>query len=281
MEFMNEHIYNLLLGVLLLLLSLTTIESDETIFNTTLTITHHHEYFGRRSFPADFIFGSGSSAYQVEGAADEGGKGPSNWDNYTHSYPGRIKDGSNGDVSVDGYHRYKEDIKLIKDMNMDSYRFSISWPRILPKGRVSGGVNKEGIKYYNDLIDELKAKGLKPFVTIFHWDVPQALEEEYGGFLSPKIVDDFKDYAKLCFKEFGDRVKYWNTVNEPWTFSRNGYAKATYAPGRCSSWQNLNCTGGDSATEPYNVAHNMLLAHAAAVNIYRTRYQSYETRTLR
>ncbi|XP_015966066.1 beta-glucosidase 12 [Arachis duranensis] len=269
MAFINAHH---LLGVLLLL-SLTTIEADEIIFNSTLTTT---EYFGRTSFPPDFIFGSGSSAYQVEGAVNEGGRGPSNWDNFTHSYPDKIQDRSNGDVSVDEYHRYKEDLKLMKDMNMDAYRFSISWSRILPKGRVSGGVNTEGINYYNNLINELKDKGLKPFVTIFHWDVPQTLEEEYGGFLSLKIVDDFRDYAKLCFEEFGDRVKHWSTLNEPWTFSKHGYAKGSYAPGRCSPWQNLNCTGGDSATEPYNVAHHMLLAHAAAVNIYQTRYQRFQ-----
>ncbi|KAK8464416.1 hypothetical protein PHAVU_011G202500 [Phaseolus vulgaris] len=158
-------------------------------------------------------------------------------------------------------------------MNMDAFRFSISWPRILPKGKVSGGVNKEGINYYNNLINELLAKGLKPFVTLFHWDLPQALEDEYDGFLSPNIVDDFKDYAELCFKEFGDRVKHWTTLNEPWTYSKFGYADAFFPPGRCSTWQNLSCTAGDSATEPYIVSHNQLLAHAAAVNVYKTKYQ--------
>ncbi|OIW03566.1 hypothetical protein TanjilG_30986 [Lupinus angustifolius] len=205
-----------------------------------------------------------------------GGRGPSIWDTFTHNYPGKIKDRSNGDNSIDEYHRYKEDIDIMKNMNTDAFRFSISWPRILPKGKVSGGVNKEGIKYYNNLINELLAKGLEPFVTIFHWDLPQALEDEYGGFLSPNIVNDFQDYAEICFKEFGDRVKHWITLNEPWVFAKLGYAEGETAPGRCSAWQNLNCTGGDSAIEPYIVSHHQLLAHAAAVNVYKTKYQVYQ-----
>ncbi|KAI9079405.1 hypothetical protein K1719_038704 [Acacia pycnantha] len=230
-------------------------------------------YLNRSSFPAGFIFGTASSAYQYEGAANEDGKGPSIWDTFTHKFPGKIKGGSNGDVADDSYHRYKEDVKIMKDMNMDAYRFSISWSRILPKGKVGGGINQEGIKYYNNLIDELLANGLKPFVTIFHWDVPQALEDVYGGFLSPHIVEDFRDYAELCFKEFGDRVKNWITLNEPRSVSKNGYANGRFAPGRCSAWLNMNCTGGDSGTEPYLVAHHQLLVHAAAVQAYKIKYQ--------
>ncbi|CAL0334131.1 unnamed protein product [Lupinus luteus] len=162
----------------------------------------------------------------------------------------------------------------MKDMNLDSYRFSISWPRILPKGKISGGINGEGIKYYHNLIDELLANGIKPFVTLFHWDVPQALEDEYGGFLSSRIVNDFEDYANLCFKEYGKKVKLWTTLNEPHIFSTTGYASGTSAPGRCSDWLKQNCTGGDSSTEPYLVSHNLLLAHAAAIHIYRTKYQA-------
>ncbi|KAE8037052.1 hypothetical protein FH972_009677 [Carpinus fangiana] len=228
----------------------------------------------RSSFPAGFIFGTASAAYQYEGAANEDGRGPSIWDSYTHRYPGRIKDGSNGDVAVDQYHRYKEDVGIMKEMGLDAYRFSISWSRVLPKGKLSGGVNSEGIKYYNNLINELLNKGLQPFVTLFHWDLPQALEDEYGGFLSPHIVDDYRDYAELCFKEFGDRVKHWITLNEPWTYSVSGYANGQFAPGRCSSWQNLNCTGGDSSTEPYLASHHQLLAHAAAVQVYKQKYQA-------
>ncbi|GMN26522.1 hypothetical protein TIFTF001_001341 [Ficus carica] len=186
----------------------------------------------------------------------------------------RIKDGSNGDVANDEYHHYKEDVGIMKEMNLDAYRFSISWSRLLPNGKLSGGVNKEGIEYYNNLINELLANGLKPFVTLFHWDLPQTLEDEYGGFLSPLIVNHFKDYAELCFKEFGDRVKHWITLNEPWTFSMGGYSSGSFPPGRCSEWQNLNCTGGDSGTEPYLVSHHQLLSHAAAVKVYKEKYQA-------
>ncbi|XP_045820520.1 beta-glucosidase 24-like isoform X2 [Trifolium pratense] len=227
----------------------------------------------RYSFPQGFIFGAGSSSYQFEGAAAEGGRTPSIWDTFAHSYPEKIKDGSNGDIAIDTYHKYKEDVRIMKDMNLDSYRFSISWSRILPNGKVSGGVNQEGINYYNNLINELLTNGIQPLLTLFHWDLPQTLEEKYGGFLSPLIVKDFEDYAELCFKEFGDRVKYWVTLNEPWSYSQHGYANGRMAPGRCSSWLNLNCTGGDSATEPYIVTHNQLLAHAAAVDVYKKKYQ--------
>ncbi|CAO2837232.1 unnamed protein product [Amaranthus hypochondriacus] len=228
----------------------------------------------RSSFPAGFIFGTASSSYQYEGAARIDGRGPSIWDTFTHKYPDKIKDRSNGDVAIDSYHRYKEDVKLMKQMGVDAYRFSISWPRILPYGKLSKGVNPKGLAYYHNLIDELIKNGIKPFVTLFHWDLPQALEDEYGGFLSPHIVDDFKDYSNICFKEFGGKVKHWITLNEPWTYSYGGYANGMLAPGRCSKFQQLNCTGGDSGTEPYLVAHNLILAHAAAVDLYRREYQA-------
>ncbi|KAJ8747774.1 hypothetical protein K2173_014453 [Erythroxylum novogranatense] len=148
----------------------------------------------------------------------------------------RIKDHTNADVAPDFYHRYKEDVALMKNMGLDAFRFSISWARILPR--------------------------IKPFVALFHWDLPQALEDEYGGFLNAKIVEDFRNYSDICFKEFGDRVKNWLTINEPTTFTLQGYATGVQAPGRC-----------DSGTEPYIVGHNILLAHAAAVKLYREQYQ--------
>ncbi|CAI0412788.1 unnamed protein product [Linum tenue] len=226
----------------------------------------------RSSFPAGFLFGSASASYQVEGAVAEGGKGPTNWDVYTAKYPERIADRSNGNVAVDGYHRYKEDIAIMKSLGFNSYRFSISWARILPNGTIGGGVNKEGITYYNNFINELLANGIKPFVTIFHFDLPEALEKQYAGFLSRKIVKDFVAYADLCFKHFGDRVQHWVTINEPLSLALFGYAQGTLAPGRCSKWMNLNCTGGDSATEPYIVGHHLLLSHAATVKLYREKY---------
>ncbi|XP_044490211.1 beta-glucosidase 12-like isoform X1 [Mangifera indica] len=234
---------------------------------------HIYTPFNRSSFPKDFIFGTASAAYQYEGAVNIDGRGPSIWDTFTHKYPERITDRSNGDVADDFYHLYKEDVKIMKEMNTDAFRFSISWSRILPRGKISGGVNKEGINFYNNLIDELLSNGLQPFVTIFHWDLPQALEDEYGGFLSHRIVDDFRDFAELCFKEFGDRVKYWITLNEPLTFSSNGYDTGIYAPGRCSKWVNAACQAGNSATEPYIVGHHLLLSHAAAVKLYKQKYQ--------
>ncbi|KAK7314302.1 hypothetical protein VNO77_39518 [Canavalia gladiata] len=227
----------------------------------------------RGNFPVDFLFGTASSSYQYEGAAKEGGRGPSIWDTFTHRHPDRIRDRSSGDLAVDSYHRYKEDIGIMKDIGFDAYRFSISWSRVLPGGNLRGGINREGITYYSNLIDELLSNGLQPFVTLFHWDLPQALEDEYGGFLSPNIVKDFADYAELCYREFGDRVKHWITLNEPVTYTTQGYAYGLFAPGRCSKWLPFNCSAGDSSTEPYLVTHHQILAHAAAVKVYRDKYQ--------
>ncbi|PIN24092.1 Beta-glucosidase, lactase phlorizinhydrolase [Handroanthus impetiginosus] len=233
-------------------------------------------WISRGSFPQGFIFGAASSAYQCEGAFNENGKGPSMWDNFTHMHPGKILDHRNGDVAIDSYHLYKEDVKIATELGLDSYRISISWPRILPGGKIEEGINQDGINYYNNLINELLANGIEPFVTLLHLDVPQALQDAYGGFLSTEIVADFLDFADLLFNQFGDRVKYWITINEPWTFSMYGYAVGLFAPGRCSDWQGLACTGGDSATEPYIVAHNQLLAHSAVVHLYRNKYQALQ-----
>ncbi|GFP93124.1 furcatin hydrolase [Phtheirospermum japonicum] len=230
--------------------------------------------FNRSSFPPGFLFGAASSAYQYEGAAFEGGKGPSSWDTYTHQFPEKIADGSNGDVANNFYNLYKDDVKLMKYIGLDTFRMSISWPRILPRGKLSKGVNKEGIAFYNNVINELLANGITPFVTLFHWDLPQALQDEYSGFLSPLIVDDFRDFTELCFKEFGDRVKYWITLNEPFVYISGGYDGnnlGSLAPGRCSS-----CPHGNSATEPYVVAHHMLLSHVAAVKLYKDKYQAIQ-----
>ncbi|CDP15638.1 unnamed protein product [Coffea canephora] len=246
----------------------------------------------RADFGEDFIFGSASSAYQMEGAAEEGGRGPSIWDKFTEQRPDKVVDGSNGNVAIDQYHRYKEDVQMMKKIGLDAYRFSISWPRVLPGGRLSAGVNKEGIQYYNNLIDELLANGIKPFVTLFHWDVPQTLEDEYGGFLCRRIVDDFREFAELCFWEFGDRVKHWITLNEPWTFAYSGYATGGHAPSRgvstaehikegntghrCNHLFSGIPVDGNPGTEPYVVAHHLLLAHAEAVKVYREYFKGQE-----
>ncbi|CAL1391177.1 unnamed protein product [Linum trigynum] len=266
---------------LLVVSSLIVIDGARVMINpsardttTTINGTSTASSFSRRSFPAGFVFGTASSAYQYEGAAMEGGRTPSIWDNYAHQFANKIADHSNGDVATDSYHRYKEDVKIMKDLGFEAYRLSISWSRILPNGKLSGGVNKEGVKYYNNLFDELLANGIQPFVTIFHWDLPQTLESEYRGFLNPRVVDDFRDYAEVLFKEFGDRVKNWITINEPLSYSAGGYAYGYLAPGRCSSWVPMNCSGGDSATEPYIVGHHILLSHSAAVDLYKQKYQA-------
>uniref|UniRef100_A0A0E0IEA2 Uncharacterized protein n=1 Tax=Oryza nivara TaxID=4536 RepID=A0A0E0IEA2_ORYNI len=212
-----------------------------------------HGALNRHSFPEGFLFGTGTSAYQYEGAVDK--RGQNIWDTFSR-IPGKIADGSNADIANDFYHRYKEDLNLITAMNMDSFRFSIAWSRILPNGTISGGINKEGVEFYNSLINE-------------------ALEDKYGGFLSENIVKDYVDYADLCFSLFGDRVKLWNTFNEPTIFCMNGYATGIMAPGRCSPYASASCAaGGDSGREPYVAGHHLLVAHAEAVRLYRARYRA-------
>ncbi|PIN04882.1 Beta-glucosidase, lactase phlorizinhydrolase [Handroanthus impetiginosus] len=241
----------------------------------------------RNDFKPDFVFGAATSAYQIEGAFADGGKGLSNWDTFTLGRRDKIADGSNGCVAIDGYNLYKEDVKTIKKVGLDAYRFSIAWSRVLPGGRLGAGINKEGIKYYSDLIDALLAEGIEPHVTLFHWDIPQCLENEYGGFLNKQIIDDFLEYVELCFWEFGDRVKYWITLNEPWTFTNHGYVEGKFPPGHGAPQppqtpipqHKSHCkvtevaTKGDPGTEPYIVAHNLILAHAKAVDLYRRQFQ--------
>ncbi|EOY12676.1 Beta glucosidase 41 isoform 2 [Theobroma cacao] len=224
----------------------------------------------RADFPHGFTFGTASSAYQFEGAVNEGNKGDSIWDTFTRK-PGKIMDFSNADTAVDQYHRFESDIDLMKDLGMDAYRFSISWSRIFPNG--AGESNVEGINYYNRLIDALIQKGIQPYVTLYHWDLPQMLEDKYEGWLSRQIVDDFEHFAFTCFQAFGDRVKHWITFNEPHGFSIQGYDSGIQAPGRCSILGGLLCKTGNSSTEPYIVAHNILLSHAAAYHSYRKNFK--------
>uniref|UniRef100_A0A0E0KST2 4-hydroxy-7-methoxy-3-oxo-3,4-dihydro-2H-1,4-benzoxazin-2-yl glucosidebeta-D-glucosidase n=1 Tax=Oryza punctata TaxID=4537 RepID=A0A0E0KST2_ORYPU len=226
----------------------------------------------RSDFPASFLFGTATSSYQIEGAYLEGNKSLSNWDVFTH-LPGNIKDGSNGDIADDHYHRYEEDVELMNSLGVNAYRFSISWSRILPKGRF-GGVNPAGIDFYNKLIDSLLLKGVQPFVTLTHYDIPQELEDRYGAWLNSEIQSDFGHFADVCFGAFGDRVKYWTTFNEPNIAVRHGYMIGTYPPSRCSPPFGHCARGGDSDSEPYVAAHNVILSHATAVEIYKRKYQS-------
>ncbi|XP_031274806.1 beta-glucosidase 17-like isoform X1 [Pistacia vera] len=254
--------------LLALTLLLSCIESLKTCdkFSTTLN---------RSSFPAGFLFGAGSSAYQSEGATYADGRRRNIWDTFVIEHPEKISDHSTGDVADEFYYLYKEDVALMKEIGLDTFRFSIAWSRVLPEGKISAGVNWLGVKFYNALIDDLLSNGIEPFVTISHYDVPQTLEDAYGGFLSPEIVNDFRDYADFCFQEFGDRVKYWITINEPNLFTCYGYATGILAPGRCSNYIG-NCTQGNSATEPYLVAHHIILSHATAANLYRQKYQAFQ-----
>ncbi|NAS12330.1 GH1 family beta-glucosidase [Poritiphilus flavus] len=209
-------------------------------------------------FPDNFLWGTATSSHQIEGAATQGGRAWSIWDAHAHT-PGRTHNNENADIACDHYNRYKEDVKLMGDLGLKAYRFSISWSRIQPDGQ--GKPNPEGIHFYNNLIDELLKYGITPWITLYHWDLPLALHTEKDGWLNPDIADYFEAYAELCFSNFGDRVKHWITLNEPWVVSILGYAEGVFAPGR------------KSREEPYIVAHNLLRAHGKAVANYRTKYQ--------
>ncbi|KNA15504.1 hypothetical protein SOVF_097730 [Spinacia oleracea] len=214
--------------------------------------------YNRNDFPTDFIFGSGTSSYQVEGAAFQDGRKASIFDTFAHSW--KALEG-NGDVTSDEYHNYKKDVELMAETGLDAYRFSISWSRLIPDGR--GPVNPKGLEYYNNIIDELISNGIQPHATLMHLDTPQVLEDEYGGFVSARII------------EFGDRVVYWTTINEANIFTFGGYDNGGSPPGRCSyPFGVLNCTKGNSTTEPYIVAHNVLLAHASVTRLYRDKYKA-------
>ncbi|XVF11560.1 hypothetical protein REPUB_Repub08aG0038200 [Reevesia pubescens] len=226
----------------------------------------------RSDFSSDFVFGASTAAAQIEGSTESGGKGQSVWDQFVREFPEKIIDNSTLKVTIDSYKRYKQDVLALKDLGVDSYRFSIPWTRILPDGTLSGGINQEGINHYNSLINELIKHGIKPFVTLLHFDSPEALENKYGGFLNRTIVKDFKNYAEICFKTFGDRVKNWITINEPLIIAKMGYALGAAPPGRCSD--RTTCPAGNSATEPYIAAHNLLLAHATVAKLYKKKYQA-------
>lgn len=205
-------------------------------------------------FPKDFLFGAASAAYQVEGAWNEDGKGLTNWDVFS-KIPGKTFEGTNGDIAVDHYHRYKEDIKLMAEMGLESYRFSVSWARIIPDG--DGEVNEKGLQFYNNLIDECLKYGIVPFVTLYHWDMPQVLEEK-GGWTNKKTIDAFVKYAKVCFEAFGDRVKHWITFNETIVFCSLGYLKGAHPPGIVNDVKKY-----------FQATHNVFTAHAKAVTEYK------------
>lgn len=214
-----------------------------------------------RKFPADFVWGAATSSYQIEGAWLEGGKGLSIWDAFCH-IPGKIKNNDTGDFACDHYYHFADDVKLMADMGLKAYRFSLSWPRIQPTGR--GKPNSKGLRFYSDLIDTLLAHHITPWATLYHWDLPLALQLEYDGWLNPKLADFFADYAAICFEALGDRVKHWLTLNEPWCSAVLGHGIGIHAPGRISR------------DEPYLAGHTLLRAHALAVERYRAQFQAQQ-----
>lgn len=201
----------------------------------------------------DFRWGAATAAYQVEGAAREDGRGPSIWDTFSRT-PGKVLGGDTGDVATDHYHRWRDDVALMAELGLQSYRLSVSWPRVQPGGR--GPLNPQGVAFYRELLDELRAHGIAPVVTLYHWDLPQELEDA-GGWPNRETAYAFAEYARLMARELGDRVALWTTLNEPWCTAFLGYASGVHAPGR---------------TEPaaaLAAAHHLNLAHGLATQAIR------------
>ncbi|HXU90549.1 MAG TPA: GH1 family beta-glucosidase [Methylomirabilota bacterium] len=204
-------------------------------------------------FPRGFLWGAATSAYQVEGSPLADGAGPSNWHRFAHT-PGPVHDGDTGDVACDHYRRYAEDVTLMRTLGINAYRFSISWSRVMPRGR--GPVNPAGVDFYDRLVDALLASGIEPMVTLYHWDLPAALDD-LGGWLNPEIAKWFAEYAAVMFRKLDGRVKLWTTLNEPWVSTDAGYLHGVHAPGHRSPF------------EAPIASHHLLLAHAAAARTYR------------
>lgn len=205
-------------------------------------------------FRKDFVWGTATSAYQIEGATYEAGKGENVWDTFCHT-TGRIRNGETADVTTDHFHHFREDIAIMKDMGLKAYRFSVSWARIFPEG--TGAVNEEGVRFYSDLIDALLEAGIEPYLTLYHWDLPVALERK-GGWLNREIVEWFGEYAAVLSDRFSDRVKYWLTLNEPQCFIGLGNVSGQHAPGL----RRMDC-------ETILMAHNVVMAHGRAVQRIR------------
>jgi beta-glucosidase len=206
-----------------------------------------------RRFPDGFMWGAGTSSYQVEGGVHEDGRGDSIWDVFAHT-PGRVANDEHADVTSDHYHRWREDVDILAKLGLGAYRFSLAWPRIQPDGR--GAPNPAGLAFYDRLVDALLERGIQPCPTLYHWDLPQALDEG-GGWLERSIVDRFAEYAAICFGALDDRVRTWFTVNEPWVASTLGYRLGIHAPGH------------RDLRESVVASHHLLLAHGAAVAAYR------------
>src|SRR5215472_12031542 len=220
-----------------------------------------------RTFPKGFYWGVATASYQIEGAWNEDGKGASIWDTYAHT-PGNIKNNDTGDVANDHYHRYKEDVALMEDIGATSYRFSIAWPRILPQG--TGTPNQKGVDFYKRLTDELRAKGIEPFATLYHWDLPQTLHDKYGGWRSKDTAKAFAEYAGYVAGRLGDRVKHFFTINEFRSFVESGY-QGLDVP--MAGGQTIHLGGAPGVEFPdrelNQVRHHAVLGHGLAVQAIR------------
>src|SRR6516162_836834 len=209
------------------------------------------------SFPSGFVWGTATSAYQIEGAVSEDGRGPSIWDVFSHT-PGKIADNTNADRANDHYHLYRDDVRLIKDLGVKAYRFSIAWPRVFPEG--SGSPNPKGLDFYHRLIDELLSNGIEPFATLYHWDLPQTLQDRFGGWMSRETTTAFADYAGYVAERISDRAKYIFPINECSRLVHLGYGAGLDAPGLKLSQPELN-----------QVRHNVALGHGLSVQAIRAR----------
>ena len=205
------------------------------------------------ALPRDFCWGAATAAYQIEGGAGEGGRGPSIWDTFSHT-PGTVLGGDTGDVASDHFHRWREDVALMAGLGLRTYRFSVAWPRVQPDGR--GPVNEAGLDFYRQLVDELRTHDVEPWVTLYHWDLPQALEDA-GGWPQRDTPERFAEYAAATVDALGDRVRFWTTLNEPWCAAFLGYAAGEHAPGRYEPAASVAA------------AHHLLLGHGLAVQALR------------
>ena len=206
-----------------------------------------------RAFPPDFVWGAATASYQIEGATNEDGRSESVWDRFAAT-PGKVRNGDSGAVACDFYHRYRDDIALMGELGLDAFRFSVAWPRVIPDGR--GAVNDAGLDFYDRLVDELLGNGIVPYVTLFHWDTPQVLEDA-GGWPVRDTVDAFTEYVEAVAGRLGDRVAHWITHNEPWVVSWVGHGWGHHAPGRMSD------------ADALATAHHLLLSHGRAVEVLR------------
>lgn len=216
-----------------------------------------------RTFPDGFSFGTATAAYQIEGAWNEDGKGEQLWDWYTHTYPDKIDLGYNGDVACDSYHKWQEDIQILKDLGVQHYRLSISWSRILPNGTVNN-INQKGIDYYINVLKTLKENNIEPMVTLYHWDLPIILHQ-MGGWTNPITAEYFAEYSRIAFKYFGEYVKTWITLNEPQSTCWGGYDSGSKAPGYTLAGLGL-----------YECAYVHVLAHAKAYHIYDNEFRAQQ-----